>query len=138
MQVQSLTTQLSPGAADGGPASSPLLRGSLGFISEQLGMSREDLESALRKGVSVNDLARRQGVSVDDLRQKVAAHIAQVRAEHHQMPIAPERLEQMVGRALAQGRPAGAAGRGDPRAAYGVASAAAPDEPESRGISILA
>lgn len=142
MQVQSLSSQLSSPGASSGTAASPLLRGSLGFIAEQLGMSQDDLEGALRKGTSLNSIAQRQGVSPSELRQSVGAHIAQMRAEQQQLAIDPSRLDQMLSRAFAQGRPAGAGGRDDPRAAYGAATATASvdeaDEPAPQGISILA
>lgn len=137
MQVQSLSDQSSFAGA-GAVVESPLLRGQLGFIAKQLGLSTEDLHAALAKGSSLDALSRRQGIAPADLRRQVAANIASSRAQAGQAEVDPERLGRILDRAFASGSGPREPHRGDPHAAYGAATIAVPQEPARSGISIIA
>ncbi len=120
-----------------------MLRGQLGYIAGQLGMSESDLTSALRRGSSLNALAADSGVSGETLQAEVGVRIAAERAVSGQGQVDPARLQQALSRAFAQ--TAGPVRRDDPRAAYGAASATASvaepaqdEDPAPGRISILA
>lgn len=127
----------------GASSTSPLLRGALGLIAHQLGLEEDQVQAALAKGTSLDDLAARQGVSSPDLQTSVVDHITAARQAAGQAPIDQETLQRMVARAFAQGRrPAGSEGAApaqprDPLAVYGSTGRIAA-EPALAGISILA
>ena len=142
MEIQSLASgSYAPTA--GAASTSPLLQGALGLISQQLGMDEPQMQAAVGKGTSLDDLAARQGVSSSDLQTAVVVHITQSRQAAGQAPIEQDTLQRMVARAFAQGRrPTGAEGAApavsrDPVSVYG-SSGRLVTEPALAGISILA
>jgi hypothetical protein len=120
VQVQSLTASgaytASPPAPGGG-----VLRGQLGYIAGRLGVSEAELTGALRRGSSLNGLAAAGGISSETLRAEVGVRIAAERAVAGPSGVDPARLDEALTRAFAQ--TAGPARPGDPRAAYGAATA---------------
>ena len=143
MEIPSLAGAGPSAAAMGSAITSPLLRGALDTISQQLGLERAALESALATGVSVDELAARQGVSSTELHSAVVAQIGGARAQAGQAAIEPETLGRMVARAFAQGRRSapviagGPAVARDPLSIYGSAGRVV-GEGAGPGISVLA
>lgn len=92
---------LTPGAA---------AEGTLGALANQLGLDAESLQSALKQGQSIADLAEQQGVPRETVAQFIGAQIQQARAYSGQPPLDQGSLGRMVDRALDRGRPAGSGG----------------------------
>jgi hypothetical protein len=82
------------------PPPTGALKGTLGHISQQLGMSISDVQSALKTGRSINDLAATQGVNADTLRQGTASYIEQMRGQKGQAPLSAQTGDQMLQRAF--------------------------------------
>ena len=100
-------TSISPAASGapqmhGGPP--PGIRQAMGSVAEKLGMSSDELESALKGGSSITDLAAKKGVSRDDA---VAALAAGLKANAPQgMAVSDDRATAMAQR-MVDGPPAG-------------------------------
>jgi hypothetical protein len=88
----------------------------LGALADQLGMSADSLQSALKQGQSIAGLAEQQGVPREAVAQFVGAQIQQARSYSGQPPLDQGALDRMVDRALDRGRPA-ESGDGDGEAA---------------------
>ena len=61
------------------PAPSPALNGTLSGIAQQLGMGVGTVQSALKQGLSITELASQRGVSRDALLSQVQDQIQQTR-----------------------------------------------------------
>jgi hypothetical protein len=83
---------------------SPAGEGTLAGIGAHLGMSAEDLQSALKQGQSLAGLAERQGVSRESLGSFIASQIQRARMYSGQLPLDDDALERTVNRALDRGR----------------------------------
>ena len=95
--------------------------GTLGALADQLGMSADSLQSALKQGQSIAGLAEQQGVPRESVAEFVSAQIQQARSYSGQPSLDQEALERMVDRALDRGRPA-ASSRSDGEAAGAAAA----------------
>jgi hypothetical protein len=91
----------------------PGAEGTLGALANQLGMSADSLQSALKDGQSIAALAEQQGVPRESVAQFVAGQIQQARTYSGQPPLDQEALDRMVGRALDRGRATGTGGSGE-------------------------
>ena len=78
--------------------------GTLAGIAGQLGMSAEDLQSALKQGQSLAALAEQQGVSRESIGSYVGTQIQRARLYSGQPSLDDEALGRMVDRALDRGR----------------------------------
>jgi hypothetical protein len=76
----------------------------LAGIAGQLGMSAEDLQSALKQGQSLAGLAEQQGVSRESIGTFVGAQIQRARMYSGQLPLDDDALTRTVDRALDRGR----------------------------------
>ena len=83
----------------------PGAEGTLAALADQLGMSAEGLQSALKDGQSIAALAEQQGVPREAMGQFVGAQIQQARIYSGQPPLDQGALERTVERALDRGRP---------------------------------
>jgi hypothetical protein len=88
---------------------SPAGEGTLAGIAAQLGMSADDLQTALKQGQSLAGLAEQQGVSRESLGAFIGTQIQRARMYSGQLPLDDAALERTVGRALDRGRPQDAA-----------------------------
>ena len=119
--------------------------GTLAGIADQLGMSAEGLQTALREGRSIANLAEQQGVPRESIASFISAQIQRARQYSGQSPLDGAALERMVDRALDRGRRASTDG-GDAAGPEAVAlatyasnaRAAAPAAPTGGTISLLA
>jgi hypothetical protein len=82
------------------PPPTPALNGTLSGIAQQLGMSLDDVQSALKQGASISSLAAQQGVSRPSLVSSVQSAIQSSRAQRGQAPLDPGVLDRMVNRAF--------------------------------------
>ncbi len=82
------------------PPPTPTLDGTLAGISQQLGMSVGDVQSALKQGMSITDLAQQQNVSRSSLVQSVESQIQQTRQANGQPPLDQTTLDRIVNRAF--------------------------------------
>ena len=82
------------------PAPTPALNGTLAGIAQQLGMSVPNVQSALKQGSSVTDLANQQRVSRDALVSQVQAQIQQTRQTNGHPAVDQPTLDRMVNRAF--------------------------------------
>ncbi len=82
------------------PPPTPALRGTLSGISQMLGMSMADVQSALKQGSSITSLASQQGVSRSSLVNWVQNQIQSTQAQTGQPPLAQDVLDRMVNRAF--------------------------------------
>jgi hypothetical protein len=123
--------------------------GTLAGIAGQLGMSAEDLQSALKQGQSIASLAEQQGVSRESIGSFLGAQIQRARLYSGQPALDDDALSRTVDRALDRGRrqDAGTPAAPAPPPSYeAVATAAyasnarplpAPAEPSGGSISLL-
>jgi hypothetical protein len=95
----------------------------LAGIAEQLGMSAESLQHALREGQSIANLAEQQGVPRESIGSFVAAQIQRARQYSGQPPLDQGALDRMVDRALDRGRRAGSTEASDAASPEAVALA---------------
>jgi hypothetical protein len=126
---------------------SPPGEGTLAGIAGQLGMSAEDLQSALKQGQSLAGLAEQQGVSRESLGAFIGAQIQRARLYSGQPSLDDDALGRMVDRALERGRrPDAAAAPAAPQTFEAAATAAyasnarplpAPTAAEGGTISLL-
>ena len=72
------------------PPPAPALNGTLSGISQQLGMSMGDVQSALKQGASITSLAAQQGVSRTSLVSSVQSAVQAARAQSGQPPGRPD------------------------------------------------
>ncbi len=119
------------------PPPSPAMNGTLKGISQQLGMSTGNVQSALRQGQSITDLAQQQNVSRSSLVQSAEGQIQRLRQASGQSPIDSTVLDRMVNRAFDHHRPAPATGDGGPGAATAPPTSGSANVPVS-GFSTLA
>jgi hypothetical protein len=82
------------------PPPTPALDGTLSGIAQQLGMSTGSVQSALKQGSSITQLAAQQGVSRSSLVSSVQAQIQQARQTNGQPPADQTQLDRMVNRAF--------------------------------------
>ena len=82
------------------PAPTPALNGTLSGIAQQLGMSVPTVQSALKQGSSITELAGQQGVSRGALVSQVQAQIQQARQANGQPAADQSTLDRMVNRAF--------------------------------------
>jgi len=82
------------------PAPAPALNGTLNGIAQQLGMSVPTVQSALKRGSSITELASQQGVSRDALVSQVQTQIQQARQADGQPAADQSTLDRMVNRAF--------------------------------------
>ncbi len=78
--------------------------GTLAGIAGQLGMSAEDLQSALKQGQSIAAVAEQQGVSRESIGSFIGTQIQRARLYSGQPSLDEEALGRMVDRALDRGR----------------------------------
>ncbi len=78
--------------------------GTLAGIAAHLGMSAEDLGTALKQGRSLASLAEQQGVTRESLGTFIGAQIQRARLYSGQPSLDEEALNRMVDRALDRGR----------------------------------
>jgi hypothetical protein len=83
---------------------SPAGDGTLAGIATQLGMSAEDLQSALKQGQTLAGVAEQQGVSRESLAAFIGTQIQRARMYSGQPPLDDAALERTVNRALDRGR----------------------------------
>jgi hypothetical protein len=83
---------------------SPAGEGTLAGIAAELGMSAEDLQSALKQGQSLAGLAEQQGVSRESIGAFIGTQIQRARMYSGQLPLDDGALERTVDRALDRGR----------------------------------
>jgi hypothetical protein len=76
----------------------------LAGIAEHLGMSAEELQSALKQGQSLAGLAEQQGVSRESIGTFIGAQIQRARMYSGQLPLDNDALARTVDRALDRGR----------------------------------
>jgi hypothetical protein len=76
----------------------------LAGIAEHLGMSAEDLQSALKQGQSLAGLAEQHGVSRESIGTFIGAQIQRARMYSGQLPLDDDALARTVDRALDRGR----------------------------------
>jgi hypothetical protein len=138
--VNSQVAGIAGGTAAAGAAGSPLLRGALSGIAQQLDMSVEDVQGSLRQGVSIGDLARQKGISRSALADTVQQQIQQARQANGQPPLDQKTLDRIVDRAFDQSRRP-AVPSSSPLSGY-TAAGSAPEDAETTGpparISIYA
>lgn len=79
--------------------------GTLAAIAAHLGMSADDLQSALKQGQSLAGLAEQQGVARESLGTLIGAQIQRARLYSGQPSLDDAGLERLVNRALDRGRP---------------------------------
>jgi len=93
------------------PPPTPALGGTLSGIAGQLGMSLSSVQTALKSGHSIKDLAQQQGVSQSSLVSFVQKQIQQGRQANGREPVDQVTLDRLVSRAFAHHRrtPAGSA-----------------------------
>ncbi len=82
------------------PPPTPALDGTLASISQQLGLGVGAVQSALKQGLSITDLAQQQGVSRGALVTAVQSQVQQNRQASGQPALDQTTLERMVGRAF--------------------------------------
>lgn len=120
--------------------------GTLAGIAEQLGMSTDSVQQALRDGQSIASLAEQQGVPRESVGTFIGTQIQRARLYTGQPQLDQGALDRMVERALDRGRPAGGAGTPDAASPESVALAtyasnarvAAVADPAGGSISLLA
>jgi hypothetical protein len=95
----------------------------LAGIAEQLGMSAESLQDALRDGRSIAGLAEQQGVPRESIGSFIAGQMQRARQYSGQPPLDQSALERMVDRALDRGRRAGGTEAADAASPEAVALA---------------
>jgi hypothetical protein len=76
----------------------------LAGIAGALGMSAEDLQSAMKQGQSLAGLAEQQGVSRESIGTFIGAQIQRARMYSGQLPLDDDALTRTVDRALDRGR----------------------------------
>ena len=81
----------------------------LAGIAAHLGMSAEDLQSALKQGQSLAGLAQQHGVSRESIGTFIGAQIQRARLYSGQPSLDDDALSRTVDRALDRGRAQGAA-----------------------------
>lgn len=107
----------------------PGAEGTLAALANQLGMSADSLQSALKDGQSIAGLAEQQGVPREAVAQFVGAQIQQARSYSGQPPLDEGALARTVDRALDRGRA---------KAAGGTEEAAAPAAGGAGGVGAYA
>ena len=82
----------------------PGTESALAGIADQLGMSAEDLQAALKQGQSIASLAEQRGVSRESIGTFIGAQIQRARMYSGQLPLDQDALDRTVDRALDRGR----------------------------------
>lgn len=82
------------------PPPTPALNGTLSGIAQQLGMSTGAVQSALKQGSSISDLAQQQGVPRATLVSSVQGQVQASRQTQGQPPADQTTLDRMVNRAF--------------------------------------
>jgi hypothetical protein len=86
------------------PPPAPALNGTLGGIAQQLGMSTSSVQSSLKQGASITDLAAQQSVSRDAIAASVQSQIQSTRQANGLPAADPTVLNRMVNRAFDSSR----------------------------------
>lgn len=119
--------------------------GTLAGIAGQLGMSADDLQTALKQGQSLASLAEQQGVPRESLGTFIGAQMQRARLYSGQPALDDAGLERLVNRALDRGRPQGAGTPAAPQTFEAAATATyasnarplATDAPAGGTVSLL-
>jgi hypothetical protein len=82
------------------PPPTAALHGTLSGIAQQLGMSVSGVQSAIKQGASIADLAQQQGVPTGSIVQSIEAQVQKSRQANGQAPLDPSTLDRMVTRAV--------------------------------------
>jgi hypothetical protein len=144
LQGTGLGAGIAPGIGGGEPTAgtggSPLLRSALAGIAGQLGMGVDEVQSSLKRGVSIGELADQRGISRTALASTLEQQIQQTRQAGGQGPLDQTTLDRIVGRAFDRGRQAVAASP-SPLSSYSanrVSSDAAESPDQPGGFSVYA
>ena len=78
--------------------------GTLAGIAAQLGMSADDLQTALKQGQSIASVAEQQGISRESIGSFIGTQIQRARMYSGQPPLDDDTLARTVDRALDRGR----------------------------------
>jgi hypothetical protein len=98
--------------------------GTLAGIAAQLGMSAEDLQSALKQGQSLAGVAEKQGVSRESIGAFIGTQIQRARLYSGQPALDDAALQRTVDRALDRGRAQNAEGPSTPETAASLEAVA--------------
>jgi hypothetical protein len=86
--------------AYGGGSTSSDTQSSLGGIAGMLSMSPTDLQSSLKSGKSISDVASAKGVSTDSITQYVEQQIQQQRSASGQPPLSSQAVTQAANKVV--------------------------------------
>ncbi len=78
----------------------PYLQGTLDGVANMLGMSTDNLRSALKQGSSISDVAAQKGVSTSSIVSYIEQQVQQKRASKGLAPVNQQALDQVVSRAV--------------------------------------
>ena len=78
----------------------PYLQGTLDGVANMLGMSTDNLRSALKQGSSISDVAAQKGVSTSSIVSFIEQQVQQKRASKGLAPVNQQALDQVVSRAV--------------------------------------
>ena len=76
------------------------LQGTLSGVANMLSLPMSDLQSRLRQGASISDVAAKRGVSSDSIVQYIEQQVQQQRAAQGKPPVDPQTLDQVVNAAV--------------------------------------
>lgn len=82
----------------------PYLQGTLDGVANMLGMSTDNLRSALKQGSSISDVAAQKGVSTNSIVSYIEQQVQQKRASKGLAPVNQQALDQVVSRAVTRHR----------------------------------
>ena len=82
----------------------PYLQGTLDGVANMLGMSTDNLRSALKQGSSISDVAAQKGVSTSSIVSYIEQQVQQQRASKGLAPVNQQALDQVVSRAVTRHR----------------------------------
>jgi hypothetical protein len=97
--------------------------GTLAGIAAHLGMSADDLQTALKQGQSLASLGEQQGVSRDSLGSFIGSQMQRARLYNGQPSLDDSSLDRLVNRALDRGRSQDAGTPAAPQTYEAVATA---------------
>ena len=78
----------------------PYLQGTLDGVANMLGLSTDNLRSALKQGSSISDIAAQKGVSTSSIVSYIEQQVQQQRAAKGLAPVNQQALDQVVSRAV--------------------------------------
>ena len=82
----------------------PYLQGTLDGVANMLGLSTDNLRSALKQGSSISDVAAQKGVSTSSIVSYIEQQVQQQRAAKGLAPVNQQALDQVVSRAITRHR----------------------------------